>query len=85
MKKIILAEKSCFDAAVICCFSDLGLEAAREVVLIPVISHGEISVSLRRYNGGKIFCNYDTQKFHIKGRRKDKKHRYRLAQNGFCA
>ncbi|UCH37762.1 MAG: aspartate/glutamate racemase family protein [Candidatus Bathyarchaeota archaeon] len=40
------AEKNQYDAVIIACFSDPGLEGAREVVRIPVVGIGEASVLL---------------------------------------
>jgi allantoin racemase len=40
------AEKNHYDAVIIACFSDPGLEGAREVVHIPVVGIGEASVLL---------------------------------------
>ena len=45
VKESIRAEKEGYDAIVIYCFSDVGIEAARENVSIPVIGPGETSIA----------------------------------------
>ena len=42
---VIQAEKEGYDAAIITCYFDPGLDAAREVVNIPVVGTGEASIS----------------------------------------
>ena len=44
VKMAIQAEKDGYDAIVIYCFSDVGLEALRENVKIPVIAPGEATL-----------------------------------------
>jgi len=51
---IINAEKNNFDIAIISCFSDPGLGAAREKVSIPVIGSGENALLLASLLGNKI-------------------------------
>jgi len=46
VKMAIQAEKDGFDAIVIYCFSDVGLEACRENVRIPVIAPGETALAV---------------------------------------
>ena len=46
VKMAIQAEKDGYDAIVIYCFSDVGLEALRENVKIPVIAPGEVTLSV---------------------------------------
>ena len=46
VKMAIKAEKDGYDAIVIYCFSDVGLEALRENVKIPVIAPGEVTLSV---------------------------------------
>lgn len=46
VKEAIQAEKDGFDAFVIYCFSDVGIDAIRENVRIPVIGPGETSLSV---------------------------------------
>lgn len=46
VKMAIQAEKDGYDAVVIYCFSDVGLEALRENVKIPVIAPGEVTLSV---------------------------------------
>lgn len=46
VKESIEAEREGYDAIVIYCFSDVGAEAARENVFIPVIAPGELTLSI---------------------------------------
>jgi allantoin racemase len=46
LKKIKKAQKNGFDAVIIYCFSDLALDAAREVTEIPIIGPAQISFAL---------------------------------------
>lgn len=46
VKECIKAEKDGYDAVVIYCFSDVGLDAVRENVSIPVIGPGETSLAV---------------------------------------
>lgn len=46
VKECIKAEKDGFDAVVIYCFSDVGIDAVRENVSIPVIGPGETSLAV---------------------------------------
>lgn len=48
------AEKNHYDAVVIACFSDPGLEAARELVQIPVVGIGEASILLAALLGHRF-------------------------------
>lgn len=48
------AEGQGFDAVIIGCFSDPGLEAAREVVAIPVVGPGQSALHLAAQLGGRI-------------------------------
>lgn len=48
------AERDKFDAAVISCFTDTGLKAAREAVSIPVASGGESSLLIASSLGDRI-------------------------------
>ena len=52
VKEAIKAEKEGFDAIVIYCFSDVGLDAVRENVKIPVIGPGETTLS-----AANMLCN----------------------------
>lgn len=52
VKESIKAEKEGFDAIVIYCFSDVGLDAVRENVSIPVIGPGETTLSV-----ASMLCN----------------------------
>lgn len=52
IKEAIRAEKDSFDAIVIYCFSDVGLDAVRENVRIPVIGPGETALS-----AANMLCN----------------------------
>lgn len=52
VKESIIAEKDGFDAIVIYCFSDVGIDAIRENVSIPVIGPGETSLSV-----ANMLCN----------------------------
>lgn len=45
LKLCVKAEKEGFDAVVIYCFSDLAIQAARELVHIPVIGPGEVALA----------------------------------------
>lgn len=46
LKGVMAAEKAGYDAVIIGCFGDPGLEAARELVSIPVVGPGESSLLL---------------------------------------
>ena len=46
VKESIRAEKEGYDAIVIYCFSDVGIDAIRENVRIPVIGPGETSLAV---------------------------------------
>lgn len=46
VKMAIQAEKDGYDAIVIYCFSDVGLDAVRENVRIPVIAPGEVTLAV---------------------------------------
>ncbi|SHI38415.1 allantoin racemase [Dethiosulfatibacter aminovorans DSM 17477] len=52
VKESIQAEKDGFDAIVIYCFSDVGIDAVRENVRIPVIGPGETALS-----AANMLCN----------------------------
>lgn len=52
VKMAIQAERDGFDAIVIYCFSDVGLEACRENVRIPVIAPGETALAV-----AQTLCN----------------------------
>lgn len=52
VKEAIRAEKEGFDAIVIYCFSDVGIDAVRENVRIPVIGPGETTLS-----AANMLCN----------------------------
>lgn len=52
MKESIRAEKEGYDAIVIYCFSDVGIDAIRENVRIPVIGPGETSLA-----AASMICN----------------------------
>ena len=52
VKESIRAEKEGYDAIVIYCFSDVGIDAIRENVRIPVIGPGETSLA-----AASIICN----------------------------
>ncbi len=52
VKESIRAEKDGFDAIVIYCFSDVGIDAIRENVRIPVIGPGETSLA-----AASMLCN----------------------------
>lgn len=52
VKESIKAEKEGYDAIVIYCFSDVGIDAVRENVRIPVIGPGETSLS-----AANLLCN----------------------------
>lgn len=52
VKESIKAEKDGYDAIVIYCFSDVGLDAVRENVRIPVIGPGETSLAV-----ANMLCN----------------------------
>lgn len=52
VKESIKAEKTGFDAIVIYCFSDVGIDAIRENVRIPVIGPGETSLA-----AASMLCN----------------------------
>lgn len=52
VKESIKAEKEGYDAIVIYCFSDVGLDAVRENVRIPVIGPGETSLA-----AANMLCN----------------------------
>lgn len=52
VKESIKAEKEGFDAIVIYCFSDVGIDAIRENVRIPVIGPGETSLA-----AASMLCN----------------------------
>lgn len=52
VKESIRAEKEGYDAIVIYCFSDVGIDAVRENVRIPVIGPGETSLS-----AANLLCN----------------------------
>lgn len=52
VKESIRAEKDGYDAIVIYCFSDVGLDAVRENVSIPVIGPGETTL-----NAAGMLCN----------------------------
>lgn len=52
VKESIKAEKEGFDAIVIYCFSDVGIDAIRENVRIPVIGPGETSLA-----AASLLCN----------------------------
>lgn len=52
VKESIRAEREGFDAIVIYCFSDVGLDAIRENVRIPVIGPGEVSLA-----AAHMLCN----------------------------
>ncbi len=52
VRESIRAEKEGFDAIVIYCFSDVGIDAIRENVRIPVIGPGEVSLA-----AAHMLCN----------------------------
>lgn len=52
IKESIRAEKEGFDAIVVYCFSDVGLDAVRENVRIPVIGPGETTLAV-----ANMLCN----------------------------
>ena len=52
VKESIRAEKEGYDAIVIYCFSDVGIDAIRENVSIPVIGPGEVSLA-----AAHMLCN----------------------------
>lgn len=52
VKESIRAEKDGYDAIVIYCFSDVGIDAIRENVSIPVIGPGEVSLA-----AASMLCN----------------------------
>ncbi len=52
VKESIRAEKEGYDAIVIYCFSDVGIDAIRENVRIPVIGPGEVSLA-----AASMLCN----------------------------
>ena len=52
VKESIRAEKEGYDAIVIYCFSDVGIDAIRENVRIPVIGPGEVSLA-----AAHMLCN----------------------------
>ena len=52
VKESIKAEKEGYDAIVIYCFSDVGIDAIRENVRIPVIGPGEVSLA-----AAHMLCN----------------------------
>jgi allantoin racemase len=52
VKECIKAEKDGFDAIVVYCFSDVGIDAIRENVKIPVIGPGETTLSV-----ANMLCN----------------------------
>ena len=52
VKESIKAEREGYDAIVIYCFSDVGLDAIRENVRIPVIGPGETSLA-----AASMLCN----------------------------
>ena len=52
VKESIRAEKEGYDAIVIYCFSDVGIDAIRENVRIPVIGPGETSLA-----AASMICN----------------------------
>ncbi|MBR3786629.1 MAG: aspartate/glutamate racemase family protein [Firmicutes bacterium] len=52
VKEAIKAEKEGFDAIVIYCFSDVGIDAVRENVRIPVIGPGETTLAV-----ANMLCN----------------------------
>jgi allantoin racemase len=54
VESIIRAEKEGFDAVVVNCFNDPGVNIAREVVSIPVVGVCESSVHIASMLGGKI-------------------------------
>lgn len=45
LRQCVDAERAGFDAVVIYCFSDVGIEAVRENVKIPVVGPGEVSLA----------------------------------------
>ena len=55
IKMAIQAEKDGYDAIVIYCFSDVGLEALRENVKIPVIAPGEVTLSVAQTLCSRFF------------------------------
>jgi len=54
VQKVIEAEKKGFAASIINCFMDPGLDAAREVVSIPVVGAGESAMCLALLVGDKF-------------------------------
>jgi len=54
VKEVVRAEREGFNAAVVYCFSDLAVEAAREAVAIPVIGPGEITMAIANMLGEKL-------------------------------
>ena len=54
LESVVTAEREGFDAIVISCFSDPGLEAARELVSIPVLGSGICSMHMAAMLGGRF-------------------------------
>lgn len=53
-ERIALAEREGYDAAIIHCFAEPGLEASRKHVSIPVIGPGEVTLRAGVIRGGRI-------------------------------
>jgi allantoin racemase len=54
LKRVVLAEKEGYRAAIIGCFGDPGLTAARQLVSIPVVGPGETALAVASTLGDRI-------------------------------
>lgn len=54
LRGVVQAEKDGFDAVIVSCFSDPGMEAARELVSIPVLGSGICAMHVAALLGGRF-------------------------------
>jgi allantoin racemase len=54
VQEIVQAEREGYDAALICCFADVGVDEARELVNIPVVGAGEAGLYLALLLGSRL-------------------------------
>lgn len=54
LKRALTAEEEGYDALIVSCYSDPGLDAAREVTSIPVVGSGQASMHMAAQLGGRF-------------------------------
>ena len=54
LRSVVAAERDGFDAIIVSCYSDPGMEAARELVSIPVLGSGQVSMHVAAQLGGRF-------------------------------